>query len=191
MPALLRRRASAADRMALKAAFEAWPSPESVATVFCSRHGEVQRSVELMEMTARGEGQLPMSFSLSVHNAASGLFGISRGDRKASTSLAAGRDTLAMGVFEACMLLGQGEPKVLMVAFDDALPLPLQGFAEHGDAAAALALLLTPGSEFSLGRAEGADHGPHGPSQAAGLAAFLNSKESLLQSGGWAWRRNA
>jgi len=142
-----------------------------------------------MEMTARGEGQLPMSFSLSVHNAASGLFGISRGDRKASTSLSAGRDTLAMGVFEACMLLKQGEPRVLLAAFDDALPLPLKAFADDGDQAAALALLLAPGNEFSLERAPEA--GPASQAPYRELAAFLESGDSLLQSGGWAWRRNA
>jgi hypothetical protein len=189
VPMMLRRRASLADRMALKTAFEVWPSGESIASVFCSRHGEVARSVELLELMAKGEGQLPMSFSLSVHNAASGLFGIARGDTKASTSVAAGPETLEMGISEACALLKGGEARVLLVNYDDALPAPLAPYKDDEDRPFALAMLLEAGDAFSLEITKGAA-GAARSQHALALAPFLKSAEKSLQTGRWAWRRN-
>lgn len=189
VPMMLRRRASLADRMALKTAFDAFPGAESVATVFCSRHGEVQRSVELLELMAKGEGQLPMSFSLSVHNAASGLFGISRGDHKASSSIAAGRDSLAMGVFEACSLLMGGEPRVLLVSYDDALPQVFKPYADNSDEPHALAMLMVKGAGFSLERAGEDFDGPGEKHPAQRLGAFLAGRDKQLRCGAWLWRR--
>jgi hypothetical protein len=192
VPAILRRRASLAARMALKAAFECLPSAEErLPTVFCSRHGEVGRSVELMEMMARGEGQLPMSFSLSVHNAAAGLYSIARGDTSNSVTLAAGKNTLPMGVAEACGLLSQGHPRVLLVNFDDAVPAPFKGFRDEADPPFALGLLLGQGSAFSL-ESSGAAAAPSAlleQPQAPLLADFLKGSQPSLQMGPWVWRR--
>lgn len=187
VPMMLRRRASVADRMALKVAFEVWPTNESIASVFCSRHGEVARSVELLDLMSKGEGHLPMSFSLSVHNAASGLFGIARGDTRASTSVAAGPDTLEMGISEACALLAGGESKVLLVNYDDALPGALGEFKDDEDRPFALAMLLTQGDDFSLERTGGSVRRSQ---HALALAPFLKSEEKSLQTGSWIWRRN-
>jgi len=191
VPAMLRRRASAADRMALKAAFDCYASADPVATVFCSRLGEIHRSVELMDLMVKGEGHLPMSFSLSVHNAASGLFSIARADASASASVAAGRDSLPMGIFEACAQMKKGAPKVLLVAYDDAIPQPFKAFNEGPDRPFALALLISPGESFELLRAAGPERA-EGPAEGLiplELGAFLASKEASLLSSGWRWSR--
>jgi len=109
MPAMQRRRAGMLGKMALQVAYECLGARMHVPTVFCSRHGEVSRSVELLGELAKGEPLSPMSFGLSVHNAAGGLFSIARGDQSNNMALSARRSTVEHGVIEACGLLADGE----------------------------------------------------------------------------------
>ena len=80
-------------------------------TVFCSRHGEVSRSVDLLMDLAKAEPLSPTSFGLSVHNATAGLFSIARSDHTNSIALAAGQSSVEHAVIEACGLLADGEPR--------------------------------------------------------------------------------
>ena len=145
---MLRRRLSQLSKMAVKVAFECLnkESDDFAAdrTVFCSRHGELARTVGLLEALASGDDLSPTGFSLSVHNAASGLYSIARGDTAASVSIAAGRDTLIEGVREAAMLLAEGGINtVLVVVADEPLPSHLQQYADETQRSFALALLLS------------------------------------------------
>src|SRR5438067_11704588 len=74
MPPMLRRRAGFLGRMALEVAYACLGPDAGVPTVFCSRHGEVARAVELLTDLARGELLSPTGFGLAVHNASAGLF---------------------------------------------------------------------------------------------------------------------
>src|ERR1043166_10061890 len=85
----LRRRLSLLDRIALHVAHACVKQGEAVRVVFASRHGELARSAELLAQLAAGAIASPMAFSLSVLNAAPGLYGIARKDRSASTALSA------------------------------------------------------------------------------------------------------
>jgi beta-ketoacyl synthase-like protein len=152
-PPLLARRASRSGRAGLRAALDCMQGRnEPLATVFASRHGEVHRSIELLEALARGEPVSPMAFSLSVHNAPAGLFSIGREDRSASTSVAAGCESLPMAVLEACGVLAEGAPRVLVVAHDEPVPALFQPYLDESAPHAGAAFLLErEGSEsFSL-----------------------------------------
>ena len=142
VPDMLRRRASATARAGLRAAFDCFPESDPVATVFCSRHGEIQRTVELLGQLCEGDTLSPTSFSLSVHGTAATLFSISRKDESPVSVISAGADSLAMGLLEAAGRLHDGDEQVLLVAHDELLPPPLQSGAEPGDGSCALALLL-------------------------------------------------
>jgi beta-ketoacyl synthase-like protein len=143
LPALLARRASRGARAGLRAALDCTRGLAGpVKTVFASRHGEVARSVELLEALARGEPLSPMAFSLSVHNAAAGLFSIGRGDRAASSSVTAGRDSVPMAVLEACGVLAEGASHVLVVAHDEPVPAPFQRYVAEPSAYVGAAFLL-------------------------------------------------
>lgn len=122
MPAMLRRRAGAMGKMALEAAYRCLDGKTDVPTVFCSRHGECVRSVELLADLAQGQPLSPTSFSLSVHNAAAGLFSIARQDPASHAALAAGHSGVEHAVIEACGLLADGAPEVLLVVYDGFLP---------------------------------------------------------------------
>jgi hypothetical protein len=111
-------------------AYQCLGAQEDVPTVFCSRHGEVGRAVALLDDLARGEPLSPTAFGLAVHNASAGLFSIARANRANHVALAAGPATLECAVIEACALLADGAPMVLLVACDAPLPDALAGFED-------------------------------------------------------------
>ena len=122
MPPMLRRRAGFAAKMALEVAYQCLGNRTGVPLVFCSRHGEASRSADLLLELAGGAPLSPTSFGLSVHNAPAGLFSIARVDHANSTAVAAGRSSVESAVIEACGLLAEGEPGVLLVVYDCPLP---------------------------------------------------------------------
>lgn len=144
MPVMLRRRAGFLGRMALEAAYACLGEQRAVPTVFCSRHGEVARAVELLADLARGEPLSPTAFGLAVHNASAGLFSIARSDRANHVALAAGSSTIEHAVIEACGQLADGAPMVLLVACDTALPEVLRQFEDCEEQPFAFAWLMVP-----------------------------------------------
>jgi hypothetical protein len=195
-PALLGRRASRSDRAGLRAALDCTHGLGPVSSVFASRHGEVHRSVELLQALARNEPLSPMAFSLSVHNAAAGLFSIGRADRSESSSVAAGRDSLPMAVLEACGVLAEGAPHVLVVAHDEPVPASFSPYLDEWAPHAGAAFLLEPGGDSSFIL----DHlAPELPENAAEghllalLRFLLEEQRTELQINhdrrSWRWRR--
>ncbi|MDN4051883.1 beta-ketoacyl synthase chain length factor [Massilia sp. YIM B02763] len=144
MPAMLRRRAGFLGRMALEVAYQCLGEDAGVPTVFCSRHGEVARSLDLLDDLARGEPLSPTAFGLSVHNASAGLFSIARADRANHVALAAGTATLEHAVIEACGLLNDGASMVLVVACDMPLPDAYAQFQDCDEQPYAFAWALVP-----------------------------------------------
>lgn len=148
---LLRRRLGRLSRMALHVAHGAASDLPAVATIFASRHGELSRTVSILHALAASEAPSPAAFSLSVHNAAAGIFAITRADRSPSIALAAGDETLLWALLEATIRLAAvpAEP-VLLVYADEPLPSEYGGFASAWEPAHALALLLRMGEGLHL-----------------------------------------
>jgi hypothetical protein len=216
MPAMLRRRASPAGKMALQAAYAAYPVhpvPQDIPCIFASRHGECGRSAELLTDLARGLPLSPTAFSLSVHNATGGLFSIARRDHANSLALAAGGSTVEHAAIEACSLLADGAPAVLLAVSDGLLPPMYRAFDDCDEQPFGWAWLLTApaaGADvISLRWAR--DAGAHGydnddndddggrPPRAAepgGLQVmrfFLGGDAALQRHAGgrlWTWGRN-
>lgn len=147
MPAMLRRRAGFLGKMALEVAYSCTDGLAGVPTVFCSRHGDVARAIDLLTDLAHGEALSPTAFGMAVHNAIPGLFSIARGDRANHIALAAGAATIEHAVIEACGLLVDGAPMVLLVACDSTLPVLFTGFEECDEQPHAWAWLITPAGE--------------------------------------------
>ena len=144
MPAMLRRRAGSVGRMALEVAYRCLQGRSGVATVFCSRHGECARSVELLQDLVRELPLSPTSFSLSVHNATAGLLSIARRDQASHSALSAGNSGVEHAVIEACGLLADGAPEVLLVVYDGLLPDEFSEFKDCEDQPFAWAWLIQP-----------------------------------------------
>jgi hypothetical protein len=152
LPPLLRRRLDRHGRMALYTAWACAEGLESVEFVFASRHGDLERTLELLTALGKDDMLSPTAFSLSVHNSTAGLFSIARGDRARATAMAAGADTLCMGILEGAMMIGEGASRVLVCYADDAVPAPYQRYLVAGEERHpfAVSLLLTPAAESPL-----------------------------------------
>lgn len=122
LPGLLRRRLDRYGRMALHTAWPCIQGIESVQTVFASRHGALNRTVELLSSLAKDETLSPTLFTLSVHNSVAGLLSIARKDREASTAMAAGPDTLILSILEGVTMVHAGARQVLVSYADDSVP---------------------------------------------------------------------
>lgn len=136
-PAMYRRRLSRIGKMAMAALHQCEQQGQSLepgsAVIFASRYGEERRTESILNNLVQGEAVSPTTFSLSVHNAIAGLYSIVAQNTAATTSLAAGKNTLAAAWIEAVALLksqGDSATTVTVVYYDE----PLQGsFAEFQD----------------------------------------------------------
>ena len=196
MPAMLRRRAGSLGKMALEVAYTCLDGRTDVPTVFCSRHGEVARAVDLLGELAKGEALSPTAFGLAVHNASAGLFSIARTDRANHIALAGGAATIEHGVIEACGLLADGAPMVLLVAYDCPLPAIFSYFEDCDEQPFAWAWLMTAPKDDVLSlQFEPASGESSSLPSALDLLRFQLSKETRHErvSGAhrWTWTRDA
>lgn len=125
VPALQRRRIERLGRMAIQTACwceDGQGADSAVPLVFASRHGDVERSMELLRALVADDALSPTTFGLSVHNAIGALYSITRGHRGNLLALAAGRATVEAACLEAAGLLADGAPEVRVVVYDPPLP---------------------------------------------------------------------
>ncbi|WP_282296180.1 beta-ketoacyl synthase chain length factor [Stenotrophomonas sp. PS02289] len=157
VPPMQRRRIERLGRMAIQAA--CWcEQPDDggqVPLVFASRHGDVARSMELLDTLRQDAAMSPTAFGLSVHNAVAALYSIARGQRGNYLALAGGRATVEAACVEAFGLLADGAEEVRVVAYESPLPTVYAGFADEPDPYFAwcwrLARADRPGTRLSLG----------------------------------------
>jgi len=147
MPAMQRRRLGLLGKMALEVGYRCLGDQVNVPTIFCSRHGEVSRSLELLRDLASGEPLSPTSFALSVHNAIGGMFSIARNDQAYQIALSARQSTIEHAVIEACGLLADGEKAVLLVACETPLPSLYAHYQDEDEQPYAWAWLIEPPRE--------------------------------------------
>ncbi|WP_226935348.1 beta-ketoacyl synthase chain length factor [Janthinobacterium sp. GW458P] len=204
MAPLLRRRAGQLGKMALEVAYACLAGQRDVPLVFSSRHGEVARAVELLSALAQGEPLSPTAFGMAVHNASAGLFSIARADTANQLAIAAGAASLEAAVIEACALLADGAPQVLLVLAECPLPAPFEVFEDCHEQPHAFAWLLqaesSPDKGFSLTwRTRGSDDAL--PAAAAAVPASLAVQRFMLSGARtfehvanrqvWCWSRHA
>jgi hypothetical protein len=199
MPAMLRRRAGSLGKMALEVAYQCLDGRSDVPSVFCSRHGETARAVELLTDLSRGEPLSPTVFGMAVHNATAGLLTIARADRANHIAVAAGEASVEHAVIEACGLLADGAPMVLLVAYDYPLPAIFAGFDECHEQPHAWAWLMVPpaGEAISLSWSA-ATEGDASPAAMPGGLEVLRFQvsgarqmERVAERRRWRWSRDA
>jgi len=126
IPPALRRRCSHFSKVTLAVAHAAARNSRSPAhprTIFSSAHGESAITKDLLDELSNDQQLSPMGFSLSVHNAASGLYSIALGNTAPSVAIAAGEDSFLMALCEAFLTAHSGGTEsVLCVCSDDLVP---------------------------------------------------------------------
>ncbi|MDB4974899.1 MAG: hypothetical protein JWN48_3240 [Myxococcaceae bacterium] len=143
----LRRGLSEVTRLFMHAAklalADAQTSPDQVQVIFGSAFGEIATAEALLAEAYDANGSSPARFSKSVHNTATGLFSISTKNHLPCTAVAAGWETVAMGLFEAAAqleALHDGVERVLLVFAEERVPLALSAEHSHGPLGAAFVL---------------------------------------------------
>jgi hypothetical protein len=199
MAPMLRRRAGRLAKMALEAAYRCVADRKDVPMVLCSRHGEVERSVDMLTDLANRQPLSPTSFGLAVHNAVGGLFSIARDDRANHIALAAGPSSIEHGVIEACSLLADGEAAVLLVAYDCPLPPVYSSFQDCAERPFAWSWLIEPATErkialaWSTAQASSIGPAPPLPGGLQILRFYLSQErrlERLCDGHKWIWSRD-
>ena len=149
-PVLLRRRVSALGQQALRAAWHV-QEDRRMPLVFASRNGELDRTLSIMQALTNETPVSPADFSLSVHHALAGLLSIASENRGGHIAVAAGRDSLWLGLVEAFATLKEAQNEaVLLVYYDDKLPAPYDRFSSEDDETIALALEIKAGASGTV-----------------------------------------
>ncbi|TAK59763.1 beta-ketoacyl synthase chain length factor [Methylobacter sp.] len=146
VPKALQRRLSPLARAVFNAADGCIDNDKSLPIIFSSAHGEVNKSLEMLQSMQKGEEVSPTAFSLSVHNAIPGLFSMAYGNHQEITVIAPGQDGIAPAFIEALGLLQERHAdEVLIVLYDEPLSdfYPSLPFALNAPAMCALALRIS------------------------------------------------
>ncbi|HXV69442.1 MAG TPA: beta-ketoacyl synthase chain length factor [Nitrospira sp.] len=154
LPPNERRRSSDCVRWAVQVAQEAMAQsgfePRDVPTVFASSGGEMGVFDKLCCTLATPARMMsPTLFHQSVHNTAAGYWGIATAGQQSSTALSCYDDSFAAGLLEAVTVACVEQSPVLLVAYDLAVPAPLNQ-ARPITTGFAVAFVLAPPSDTSL-----------------------------------------
>jgi len=143
IPAAQRRRMSSLSKLAVQTAIQATRHAPPDFTVFCSQHGELVRTRELLRAIVAGEELSPAAFSQSVHNTGAGLYSIATQSRAPASSVASGPATFGYGWLEAeGYLVESTERRALLVCCEDPLPEEYRPFSAQLQCTYAVGLLL-------------------------------------------------
>jgi len=148
LPVAERRRSPVPVKLALAVGQEAFNNAgrdaAMTATVFASSSGEGETLHRMCETLASADRDVsPTRFHNSVHNAASGYWGIANRAHEASTSLCCYDASFAAGLIEAVTQIATLGKPVALIAYDQPYPEPLHSVRPLL-ASFATALVLTP-----------------------------------------------
>ena len=157
LPPAERRRASAVVRLCLACGLEAVEASglaaRELATVFASSGGDNANCHTICETLASDDRLLsPTRFHNSVHNVASGYWGIATGAMAPSAVLGAHDASAAAGLLEALATVSVGQQALLLLIYDTAYPEPLRAARPTNDSFAAALVLHPRRGPRSLGR---------------------------------------
>ncbi len=192
IPALLRRRLNPLGRAAASQMMKLLDAHADIPIVYCSRHGDIERTLSILSELAAGQPVSPMNFSLSVHNAVPGVVSIHNRVTSAISSIASGDEALVPGLLEALGMLSPECPKVLCAFADVALPEIYQPTADDAGLSYACCFVLSQaagGDSLSL-EFVGAEAVESSRPVALAFARFLaspNTAMSVSHNGG-CWR---
>jgi hypothetical protein len=197
IPASLRRRMSLPSKLAVHIALSLASRHQLDYAIFVSRHGELQRTCQLLDEILSGAEASPTAFSQSVHNTAAGLFTIAAHSNLPVTSLAACEDSFCQGMLEAFARIKQPtRDKLLLVCFDELVPDAYKPYAAEEVFPYALGLILEHGADWSLATSgsTAASLGARVPQALEFLMHYLNKDREFVISGKrhdwfWAWTR--
>ncbi|WP_130470317.1 beta-ketoacyl synthase chain length factor [Candidatus Magnetaquicoccus inordinatus] len=145
VPLSLRRRMTSLGRDSLALAWDmVQKNSNTPYYLFASRHGDFERTYNMLNMLAAENELSPADFSLSVHHALCGLLSIVTHNTNGHLALAAGCDTFGCALLEAALLLQeQPQREILLVYYDSPLPPAYDSVGRTEEPVIAAAFLLS------------------------------------------------
>ncbi|GHB16090.1 beta-ketoacyl synthase chain length factor [Salinicola rhizosphaerae] len=147
VPAMLRRRLNLIGRAICDMLVTLDPESNSL-LLHASRHGDGDRTLEMLYTLNEGDPLSPARFGLSVHNAIIGVHSIASGNRRSQQAIAASGGEWAALLMESRGYLADGEREIIVVFGDQPVPARFADYVPSTQSAA-VALRLsahpTPG----------------------------------------------
>ncbi len=129
VPPAMRRRLGRLGKISLNIASKLVEKNGYMPSIFCSRHGEIQTTIQMLKELVWNDEISPTKFSLSVHNAISGIFTIANKDDLPTTAITAGAQDLINCFYEAYGQLKSGvAEQVLCMIYDEPIPEEYQHY---------------------------------------------------------------
>lgn len=129
VPAAMRRRLGRLGKISLNIACQLVENNGYMPSIFCSRHGEIQTTIQMLKDLIWNDEISPTKFSLSVHNAISGIFTIANKNDLPTTAITAGSKDLINCMYEAYGQLKSGATnQVLCIIYDEPIPEEYQQY---------------------------------------------------------------
>jgi len=199
IPSGLKRRLTPLAKTVFSAIRPCAEGLEAMPAVFSSTHGELAKSLAMIQLLEADEEISPTAFSLCVHNAIAGLYSIVYANTSELTVLAPGAEGLAAAFLEALGLLQEGAPAVLMVLYDEPLPefYPSAPFRLSAESCALAMKLTKTGAGLPVQLSRDATCGDDGeqPVQLPGFIDFLATTctqfQLLTPRQRWRWQKLA
>ena len=139
----LRRKLSPLAKISLQVANDCAGDTPCVHLVYASRHGDLNRTTEMLFDLADEEQLSPTAFSMSVLNAFAGVYSISKNEQLPSTSLSAGESSFGFGLLDACLQLASNPEVPVLFVYSDEPPPPIYGVPKEEFVPHAIAILLS------------------------------------------------
>lgn len=122
IPPMLRRRLNLLGRACASLALPLISEHGRMPIVYCSQHGDIERTTKVLQELVANEPVSPMHFSLAVHNAVCGVISIQTGLTEPVSALATDQGAIVPVLLEALGLLDAGHDRVLCTICDVKLP---------------------------------------------------------------------
>ncbi|GHC18191.1 beta-ketoacyl synthase chain length factor [Aidingimonas halophila] len=141
VPALLRRRLNIVGRAVCDMLAELDPDGQSI-ILHASRHGDTERTLEMLYALNEGNDLSPARFGMSVHNAMLGVHSIASNNQRSLQAIAAGGNEVAALFSEARGYFAEGEPEIIAVFSEASVPSRFSDHLDHPVDMAAVVMRL-------------------------------------------------
>ncbi len=143
VPPAMRRRLGCLGKISLNIASQLVEKNGYMPSIFCSRHGEIQTTIQMLKELIWNNEISPTKFSLSVHNAISGIFSIANKNDLPVTAITAGNQDLINCFYEAYGQLKSGAAEqVICMIYDEPIPEEYQQYCPLPEHPYAVGLVL-------------------------------------------------
>lgn len=199
IPKLLQRRLTPLAKAVFNAAAPCLKHGDAMPVVLSSAHGEICKSLAMLQTIQAGEELSPTAFSLSVHNAIAGLFSIAFNINQEITVIAPCAEGIAAAFIEAMGMLHEGKTEVLVLLYDEPIAefYPVEPYNLNSDHPCVIALKLArSGAGLALSFQFSGKNKNDGeqPAQLLTFIQYLLGNERELHLGNpghsWTWRKH-